>query len=142
MTITVTQPATPGPIGQGITVYGSTDAAAVNLPWTVSIALSDSGAGLQATTGRQETGSTGFAVVLGYDLHAGIFEAVLNGLDVGHALDMSILILDNTPAIVDSATIPGWSHDPMTGLSGLLAQLTSSSGTLDEILAAVKRTYP
>ncbi len=64
------------------------------------------------------------------------------GLDLGHALTFDASHFDASNALVDSFSIAGFFHDPVTCVGALL----SSSGAghdpmLDTILAAVQASY-
>src|SRR5438094_7846120 len=118
MALTITQP-TAGYIGQGIQVFGT--APTFTAGDYVDVTVSDFALGLQGSTGRNPMTSTSWQVTLGFDGQSGQYENVQNGLDIGHALGLSAAQFNSGGGFVDSVFQSGYFHDPVTGMSGLLA---------------------
>lgn len=140
MTITLTQPAV-GYAGVGLKVYGSTT---VHTPggWC-GIAVADFIGGLYGAAGSAYLLSDGytFVVQLGINKSGALEPSSQNGAALGHGMQMNVTIYDSTDTYVENNPIPGWSHDPVSCLSALLDRIAHDS-ILDQILAAVKTTFP
>lgn len=70
---------------------------------------------------------------------------LLTNVPAGSAVSLDIFQVHASGGLADSLTVPGWTWDPIGGLY-VLAQtaangLSGGGSTLDQILAAVTRTY-
>jgi hypothetical protein len=141
MTIAITQP-TPGYIGAGMYLFGTTTVALVNPPCEIYAEVADFSLGLQTTNGHAYCYASPWSLLLGWDDVSPSFQFPQTGAAAGHAVSVAIQIFDSLGALLDSAIISGYFHDPATGIPGLLAKQFNLLGNLpilDAIYAAVHR---
>lgn len=147
MTITLSTPSGSVPIGPGMEVSVSTDLIGpigADWYWQAVIRLPSAGPAL-TTAQKQAHGARSLSMTWNVDLEAPF--AQLNrpaqGLAAGSSVEVFVrLVQSNFFTVEDSGTFSGFTWDPYTGLGWLLQRLVVSGGDIDQILAAVVRTFP
>jgi hypothetical protein len=147
MTITITNPGWPYPIGQGQQLAAQTDLVgpiADDDYWLFWIEHNASGRDLSQSLKRAH-GARLVNVFFGYE-HDYPGEqpfAPSGGAAFGDAVTVHITLYhSNLFTVVDSGTFTGGTYDPYTGLSNLILRAPSQSVDIQAILNAVVRTFP